>query len=137
MLGFLPVLLKVVDLGAEVGQVLAEAFGAFDGFFFFLLHYFLTQEAAVFFDGLAKGGKRYRDVTNLCWCRLALGFERGKFAANGLALPQGGVILNILEGDIRVALSRDWRIFLTILTAGVVKMTAQQWNNCSHEQFSY
>lgn len=96
MLGVLAGLAQAVDLGAHVGQVLAELADALIGLGLLLGDDLLAREAVVLVERLGEGGQRGRHVANLGGRRL--GGQVGELAAERLALPQGGVVGDVLGG---------------------------------------
>lgn len=87
-----------VDLGAKVGEVLAEALHALLGLLLFLLDEFLAREVLVLVDGFGKGGDGGGDVANLRGRGLGFVVEAGEFGAESFALAKGGIICDVLEG---------------------------------------
>lgn len=94
-------LFEVVDLGSEVGQVVAKPLDTLEGLFLLLGDELLARKLVVLVDGLGEGGEGCRDVADLGWGQgdgLGCGVgELLKIFADGLALAQGRVVLDVLQ----------------------------------------
>ena len=93
-------LLQHVDLDAKRVEVLAELAGALLSLLLLLGHNLLAGEGGVLVDGLGEGGDGGGHVADLGGRRgLPVG-QDGQLAADGLALPQGGIVGDVLR-DVR------------------------------------
>jgi hypothetical protein len=90
-------LLEGVDLAAVVGELFPELLDPVVRLFLLLGDELLPGEAAVVVERLGEGGEGGRDVANLGGRWLAFGVEGSKFATERLALPQGGVVQDVLN----------------------------------------
>lgn len=99
-----------VELGAELGQLLAEALDSLVGLLLLLGDQFLAREAVVFVERLGKGGEGDGDAANVGGRGRGLGLEVGEVTADGLALPQHRVVGDVLSTQRSYCLVRGFGI---------------------------
>lgn len=93
-------LFQRVHLRSKVGEIFAEPLYSFESFLLLLGNNFLAGETLVFVESLGERSDRGRYVANLGGRCLGFGVEVGELCTERLALPQGGIVGDVLNSII-------------------------------------